>query len=720
MVYSFPGAWSPLRAFTDERERWVLWLPVLFGIGISIYFGLPVEPPLWLGALAVAVTALAGFAVNRFKLNRDGGPIAMLTLVAVIAAGFGVAQWRTAAVNAPMLIDRIGPTDVTGRATKVETFPNRSRVTLDRVRIAGLRPDRVPEKVRLSLRGEQPDITAGSWLRVRAMISPPPPPSAPGAFDFQRQSFFRQLGGVGFSIGRADILSPADDQGFDAIISGPARLRQTITTRIQTVLEGATGAVAAALMTGERSAIPEKVMQAIRDSGIAHLLAISGLHIGLVAGIIFIGARGLMALIPSLALRFPIKKWAALAAIAGAFAYALISGATVPTQRAFLMVGMVFVAVLLDRRGLSIRLVAWAALAILVVSPESLLGPSFQMSFAAVTALIATYEALSERRRYQDYDHSRLPPWARKAMYYLAGVALTTLIAGAATAPFAIFHFNRFTDYGLAANLVAVPVTALWVMPWAVVAFLLMPFGVEALALTPMGWGVDVIIGVADTVAGWSGAVTLLPAMPTAALAAVAGGGLWMALWRRRWRYWGLAGIAAGVLLAISASPPDVLVDGQGRLLAVRAEDGSVAVSSLRRARFDRNVWLRRFGLEEAGAIWPKTGTSPDQRLSCDLEGCLYRQSGRVVALAFAEAALAEDCWLADVVISVVPVRRACPAEAGVIDRFDLWRDGGAAIWLGEKTIRIETVNGARGKRPWVPVRGKKRETQPKIPQPKT
>jgi len=312
-------------------------------------------------------------------------------------------------------------------------------------------------------------------------------------------------------------------------------------------------------MTGERSAIPVPVMQAIRDSGLAHLLAISGLHIGLVAGILFISVRALLALVGPWALRYPIKKWAAASAIAGALAYALIAGSTVPTQRAFLMVGLVLLAVMLDRRGLSIRLVAWAALAILILQPESLLGPSFQMSFAAVTALIASYEVISEHRRYYDYGASSVPPWLRKAGIYLAGVALTTLIAGLATAPFAVFHFNRFADYGLAANLLAVPVTAMWVMPWAVMTFLLMPFGMEGLGLTPMGWGVDVIIKVAETVAGWDGAVTLVPAMPVAALVAMVLGGLWLALWRRRWRALGLGGLYAGVWLAVMAVPPTAL-----------------------------------------------------------------------------------------------------------------------------------------------------------------
>ena len=216
-------------------------------------------------------------------------------------------------------------------------------------------------------------------------------------------------------------------------------------------------------MTGERSAIPPAVMAAVRDSGLAHLLAISGLHIGLVAGILFFGLRGALALVPPLALRYPIKKWAAAAAIPGAFAYALVAGATVPSQRAFLMIGLVLLAVLLDRRGLSMRTVAWAAVIILLLHPESLLGASFQLSFAAVTALIAGYEVVRGRRRLGGNG----PPviW-RRILFYVGGVALTTLIAGAVTAPFAAYHFNRLAAYGLAANLIAVPVTALWIMPW--------------------------------------------------------------------------------------------------------------------------------------------------------------------------------------------------------------------------------------------------------------
>jgi competence protein ComEC len=689
-------------AIAAERDRWALWLPAIFGAGVGIYFALSVEPPLWLGVSGLAAAVFSAVALRRWRPEEAGMMLAGVVGVLMLAAGFTAAQWRTVSVAAPVLQKRIGPTTVSGRIAVVETFPKDSRVTLERVRIAGVGPERTPEKVRLRLRGGQPSFTPGQWLRVRAIVSPPPPPAAPGAFDFQRQSYFQRLGGVGFSVGSAEITAGAAGIGLDFFGLGLAQVRQAITQRVLAALPGREGAVAAALMTGDRSAIPEAVLESMRDSGLAHLLAISGLHIGLIAGILFIGLRTAMALVAPLALYYPIKKIAAAVAIVGAFAYALIAGATVPTQRAFLMVGLMLLAVTLDRRGLSIRLVAWAALAVLLLQPESLLGPSFQMSFAAVVALIAAYEAFSRRHRFEGHEESVLPPWLRKAGLYVAGVALTTLIAGTATAPFAIYHFNRFADFGLAANMVAVPVTALWVMPWAVAAFLLMPFGLEFLGLAPMGWGVGLVIAAAGTVASWPGAVTLLPAMPTAGLTAITLGGLWLCLWRTRWRLLGAVGIAAGFMTLALVRPPDMLVDGEGRLMAVRSADGAMSVSTLRRGRFDRDIWLRRLGQDEVAGAWPKTGRSRDGRLHCDVEGCLYRVGGRTVAIAYEDGALAEDCWSADLVVAVMPVRRRCPATAGVIDRFDLWRQGGHAIWLEKAGVRVETVNGVRGRRPWV------------------
>jgi competence protein ComEC len=675
----------------DERERWVLWLPVGVGLGIGIYFALPVEPVPWLAGV-ILLGILAVLATARVC----PGVVRMLMIgLAAVAAGFIAAQVRTILVEAPMLDRRIGPLTVEGRVVEVEPLGRGRRVLLDDLQIAGMAATGTPRRARIRL-GSEPPLAPGSRIRVRAVLSPPPAPALPRAFDFQRQSYFRGLGAVGFAMGRAEEVA-SGDAGSPALAL--AALRQRIGERVTGGLEGTAGAMARALMTGERGAIPENVLAAMRDSGLAHLLAISGLHIGLVAGILFVGLRAVLALVPYIALRFPIKKWAAGAALPGAAAYALISGATVPTQRAFLMLGLVLLAVLLDRRGLSIRTVAWAALAILLLQPESLLGASFQLSFAAVVALIAAYEEIAERR-FRDDGRRRVWPW--KIVLYVGGVALSSLIAGAATTPFALYHFNRLAAFGMAANMAAVPLTALWVMPWAVVAFALMPFGLEALALAPMGWGVEAIIGVAREVAAWPGAVTLLPSMPTAGLVAVAVGGLWLCLWRGRWRLWGIAGIVGGLVSGAWVSPPDVLVDDAGRLMAVRTADGSLAVSSRRLGRFDAEIWMRRAGQEEAPAVWPAAGTGGDGPLACDILGCIHRANGHTVALVRDEGALTEDCRIADVVVATVPARRPCPSATVVIDRFDLWREGAHALWLDRDAIRVESVNKVRGERPWV------------------
>ncbi|MBL6928840.1 MAG: ComEC family competence protein [Rhodospirillales bacterium] len=681
--------------FAAERERWVLWLPVFLGVGIAAYFTLPDEPPIWLGAVVLAGIIIPGVVFR----GRIGLRLFFIALAAV-ALGFSVAQFRTAMVAAPILEKRIGSATVEGRVIFVEPNGKGRRILLDELHISRIAAERTPKKARIRMSAKGPRLRPGDRMRVRAGLSPPPPPVAPGAFDFQRQSFFRGLGAVGFAYGPPTIMADngasSSKPGFLLVL---ADARLAIGERVMNGLGGTNGALARALMTGERGAIPQSVLAAMRDSGMAHLLAISGLHIGLVAGILFVGIRAGLALIPAIALRFPIKKAAAVLGIMGALAYALIAGATVPTQRAFLMVGLVLLAVVLDRRGLSIRTVAWAALIILLVQPESLLGASFQLSFAAVVGLIAFFE------RFRDIGRGsggEAYTWNRRLLLYLLGVGLSTLVAGSVTGPFAVFHFNRFAVFGLAANLGAVPLTALWIMPWAVIAFVLMPLGLEGLALVPMGWGVGAVIGIAETIAAWPGAVTLLPAMPVWGIVSIALGGLWLALWRQSWRYFGLAPVALGLATLWFPDSPDILIDDRGELLAARMADGKLAVSTLRKGRFDREIWLRRSGQANGAKSWPREGESVGGRLACDSLGCIYRAKGKVVALVRGEGALAEDCRNADALVSAVPVGKNCPSAKVVIDRFDLWREGAHALWLDDGIFRVQSVGGSRGHRPWV------------------
>lgn len=689
-VFAFFRGWA-----LAERDRWVLWFPVALGTGIALYFSLRVEPPLWLG-LAGALAAL--FLGGRVRASAPGAWVVALGLAA-LGGGFFAAGWRTYQVQAPVLQARIGPTGVEGRIAALEHQPKAVRATLQQVRISGLHPAATPEKIRLRLAGRQPALTPGDWIRVRAILSPPAAPSAPGAFDFQRHAFFRGLGAVGFGLGAAQVTRREADEtaGWALRVE---KWRTSLAQTVRRALPGRTGAIASALMTGDRSGIDKTTLDQIRDSGLAHLLAISGLHIGLVAGIVFVAVRAGLALIPALALRYPIKKAAAVAALLAAFAYAQIAGATVPTQRAFLMVGLVLLAVLVDRRGVSLRLVAWAAAVVLILQPEALLSASFQLSFAAVTALIAAYEAL----RVRAVRARRETGWARRGLVYVAGVAFSTVIAGTATAPFALYHFNHIALYSVAANLIAVPLTALWVMPWAVVAFALMPLGWEQPALTAMGHGVEGVIWIAERVSAWPGGQVYLPAMPTAGLVLAAVGGLWLCLWASPWRVAGVPVLAAAVASVMLVSVPDVLIDGRGRLMAVKAADGRLVFSSARAGGFARETWLHRAGFPaDTPRQWPRPGGySRRDGLSCDGLGCVYRAKGRTVALVRHAAALDEDCWAADVVVSAEPVRQSCPAPGGVIDRFDVWRHGAHAVWLERGGVRIESVDGARGSRPWV------------------
>ena len=442
-------------------------------------------------------------------------------------------------------------------------------MTLHRPTIAELSGRHTPEAARIRLRGGQPPIRPGDRISLRALLGPPPPPAVPGGYDFQRQAYFDGLGAVGYSVGRASVL-PTEERSGLRVSVWFAWLRAIVGERIRAHLEGATAAVTTALLNGEQRAIPDRTMAAIRDSGLAHLLSISGLHIGMVAAIVLFVVRGALALVPWLALRFQIKKWAAAASVIAAGGYTLLAAAPVPSQRSFLMVAVVLLAMLVDRQGISMRLLAFAASVVLITQPEAMLGPSFQMSFAAVLALMSAYEFIRERKQMPD---ERASPSGR-ALIYLGGVILSTLVASTATAPYAAYHFNRFQVYGIAANMVAVPVTGFWIMPWAVATLLLMPLGLEGLGLIPLSWGIDVVIWVAEEVAAWHGAVVLLPAMPIWSLGLISLGGLWLCIWRRRQRWLGVGGIILGLAGMLTTNSPDLLVDGSGRLLATATKDG--------------------------------------------------------------------------------------------------------------------------------------------------
>ena len=684
-------------AIAAERDRWVLWLPVALGFGIATYFSLPHEPASWLIASSLALVT-AAFVLRR----RPWGPV--LIGLAALAGGFSLAQVRTVAVEAPVLERRIGPVTVTG-TVETASLDRRGarRVTISRARISGLPAERTPRRIRIGVRSADAGLQPGAILSVRAILQPPLAPVIPGGFDFARRAWYRQLGAVGFAVSRPAVAPARDPPGLRARID---LLRQRIVQRIANVLPGEDGAIAAALTAGERGGIPEPVLVAMRDAGLAHLLAISGLHFSLVAALLFGGLRAALAAVPFIALRYPIKKWAAAGALAGALVYLLISGASIPTQRAFVMLSVVLLAVMLDRTAISMRLVAVAAAAVLLIAPESLLGASFQMSFAAVVALVAFYEAISGRFSGWRADAG----FARRIALYALGVGMTTLIAGLATGPYAIYHFNRFAVFGIVANVLAVPITGLWIMPCAIVAFLLMPLGLEALGLAPMGWGIAAVVAIAKTVSSWPSAVLLVPAMPAAFLALATCGGLWLCLWRGRLRMLGLIPILAAVLTGARERPPDILLGLDPGAVAVRLGDGLAIAPGTR--RFTREYWLRSAGVAEP-ARWPDGRAAMTAAFACDGIGCFLNRGPNSVAIVLDRAALLEDCHKATLLIASVRIaRKRCPKPATLIDLRQRRRAGALAIWLEPDGPRVVSARQTRGERPWVAQYWRNRQTR--------
>ncbi|MEC9347405.1 MAG: ComEC/Rec2 family competence protein [Pseudomonadota bacterium] len=667
-----------------ERARLFLWAPVVLGAGIAAYFGLDFEPAPLPVAAALAVGLFAAVWLRDTALRL---PAAALALV---LAGLGLAVLRTALVAAPVLPAEVGPAMVAGTVEVRERLEDGERLTVRPDSIGALNAGDIPRRVRISIRTHGDSASVGDRVSVLAVLTPPSAPVEPGAFDFQRHAFYRGIGGYGYAVGPVRVEVPGDGIGLGA-------LREQLTRSIRASLDGRSGPIAAALLTGDRSGIAEDDVQALRDSGLAHLLAISGLHMGLVAGFLFFAVRFGLALWPRVALRHPIRKWAACAALGGGLFYLLLTGGSVPTVRAFIMIALVMLAILTDRQAISLRTVAIAALAVLAMTPEAVAEPGFQMSFAAVVALVASYERFGDRLR----PTGGRRDWSRRVGGYVAGVALTTLIAGIATAPYAIFHFNRVADYGLPANLAAIPLVAFVVMPAGTLAMVLVPLGLHDLPLWLMGQGIDLVLDVAHGVAGLPGAVRLVPAMPVWGLLATTLGGLVLCLTQGRRSVAGLLVIAAGMASPWLAERPVVRIDGEGGLLAVRAADGGLMLSSTRREKFIAGQWLARDGLD-APEPWPGRGASGDGRLRCDGLGCILRADGWMVALSLDPRAVTEDCQRADAVIATVPVPGRCPSARIVVDRFDLWRDGPHALWLARDGPVIRSVDAVRGTRPWV------------------
>src|SRR5437660_2411484 len=427
------------------------------------------------------------------------------------------------------------------------------------------------ERVRLSVRkGTAPEV--GSFVELKARLQPPLAPLRPGSYDFSRDLYFQGIAASGFAMGAIKTVEPRVNGGlalrYAAVMQG---LRDAIDARIRTTLDGDKRAIATALLTGRRDAITEPVNDAMFISGLGHVLSISGYHMAVVAGVVFFAVRALLALFPALAAGFPIKKWSAGAALAASAFYLLLSGAEVATQRSFFMTAVVLIAVMVDRRAITFRTLAVAALIVLSIAPEALVHPSFQMSFAATLGLVALVQ-IGMPRLFAAPDHSttaRVALWGGREVMMLL---LASLVAGLATTPYAAFHFHRVTPYGVLANLAAMPVVSAVVMPAGLLGLVAMPFGFDGVFWRVMGVGIDWMIAVTQWVAALPGAIGRMAAFGIGPLIAASVGISLLGLLRTPLRWSGAAALVLAVVWALAVAQPDVLGSGDAHNVGVRGK----------------------------------------------------------------------------------------------------------------------------------------------------
>lgn len=573
------GGWfRPLDALAAARGHLFPLVPVALGLGIAAYFVLPREPSPAEFRMALALAVLG--AAFWLRGPEAGQPVAVLAML--LAGGFVLAAVRADQVAAPVLGFRYyGP--IEGRVVEIDrSASDRMRLTLDQVVLERMDPARTPARVRVSLTTPQPDLRPEPGMRVMMTghLSPPGRPVEPGGFDFRRLAWFEGLGAIGYTRDPVMVAAPATG-GWDMALH---RLRMRLSQGVQAAIPGNAGAFAAAVTTGDRSGISAEVNQNMRDSNLSHILSISGMHMAMLAGFVFFVIRGGVALIPWLALRWPAKKAAALVAIAAATFYYALSGRDVATERSYIMVAMMLVAVLFDRRALSLRSVALAGTVVLLLRPEALTHAGFQMSFAATVGLVAAFGWISGVRR-------PWPGWVDA----LAMAVFSSFVAGMATLPFSAAIFNRMAEYGLAANLLASPAMAFLVMPGAVIAALLAPLGLAGPALWVVGLGSEWVLTVARVVAGLEGAVSSVVTPPAVVLPLMTVAGIWGVLVPGRARWLGLPLLLAAVGLWMTAERPGLLISESGGLSGLMTE-GARALSKPKGDSFAATAWLQSDG----------------------------------------------------------------------------------------------------------------------------
>ncbi|WP_294537645.1 ComEC/Rec2 family competence protein [uncultured Rhodoblastus sp.] len=701
-----------LRAFVARagaalEEEWALrrpflWLPAAMGAGAIFYLVAATEPALWVvGPFTLICAALARLAREKRAV------FACLAALAALGAGETFGAWRAARVDAPVL-DRVLVGEVAGFVEEVDFRAQGARFLLRVSEAQGLAPDKTPFRMRLTSRG-RPNFAAGDFVVVKARLLPPAHPSLPGGYDFARDAYFARIGAVGNTLTPPQAVPPPESAGWRfGFFAAVDRARNALALRVADAIGGDNGAIGAAMVTGKRDLLSEEAKETIRKAGIFHIITISGVQMTLVAGIFFVGLRRLMAFSPTLALNYPIKKWAAGLAIAGACLYALFTGSRVGSERALFMTLILLGSVLADRPALTMRNLAFAALAVIVLQPEALLGASFQLSFAAVAALVAVYESRAAARSFvpggqagptaaprEREARALAQDLAERSRHGVFGALFATFCATSATASFMAYDFHELSPYVLIGNPLTLAMIELFAVPAALLGSVLYPFGLDAWVWSYLGAGIAIVMKIAGWIGAAPGASISLPAFAPWSIVCLTLAVLSAVLWRTAlMRLTALPLLALGLLGAASGGRFDLAVPPSGDMAALRDADGQLTLLGKKNDAFAAEQWLRadadpRNGAERAG--------------HCDALGCVGRlRNGESAALVLDYAAFHEDCARAQVVISPLYAPRSCAPKI-LLDRARLAETGAVTLAFGENGVEWRTARAPGENRPWSP-----------------
>ncbi len=648
------------------------------------------------------------FAVLAFLARERRVAFMLLCGICALFAGELSAAWRSARVAAP-IVDRTTVGVVEGFIEQMDFRRAGARFVLRVQSIEGMAPGATPFRVRLSTR-RAPPFEAGTYVKLKARLLPPSRASLPGGYDFAKDAWFAGLGAVGNALGRIEVAAPPAPPGLHLeAMMALDRGRNALARRIDSIVGGDAGAIAAAMVTGKRDRLSDAAKEVIREAGIFHIITISGVQMTLVAAIFFVGFRRLLALSPTLALRYPIKKWSAALAMAGAVFYDIATGSRVGTERALFMTLIMLGAVLLDRQALTMRNLALAALIVLLIEPEAIMGASFQLSFAAVAALVAVYEARvaaagadkddSLILRARPIEGERLRLFRRALKRQLGhgptGLLFATFCATAATASFMAYNFHELSPYVLIGNPLTLTVIEVFAVPGALIGTLLYPFGLDPWIWRYLGLGIEGVMWAAGEIGKLPGATIHLRAFAPWSIIFLTLAILCLVLWRTlAFRALALPLAALGLLGALSGPTFDLAVGPDGEAAAFRAENGKLVIIAARPSLFAAEQWLRA----DADG---RAASAAVAKSICDKLACVgHLANGRSVSLVFDKSAFIEDCARADVIVTPLLAPSGCAASV-VIDRDELKQTGALTVSFTPAGLEKRSARALDEDRPW-------------------